>query len=466
METSPNKPPNHRHVVAMPYPGRGHINPMLNLCKLILSKSNSIAITFVVTEEWLGLLGSEAQAPPPNLNFASLPQVIPSEIGRAADFPGFIEAVFTKMPDPFERLIDRLEPPPTALICDCILAWVVGVGNQRNIPVASLVTFPASYLSVLSNLDLLVQHGHFPIDVSDYIPGLPPTTIADLPTIFHGDGEKVLPRVLESISSISNAQHLLLTSLYEFEGQVITCLKTKFPTPIYHIGPMIPYLNLTNNTTQIRSKYYFEWLDSQSRGSVLYISQGSFLSVSSDQVQEIIAGIKESNVRFLWVTRDDTSRFEVGDDSDNRGLLVPWCDQLRVLCHPSVGGFWTHCGWNSTMEGVYAGVPMLTCPISLDQFSNSKLIVNDLKIGWRVMKNNHIKMERHEIAQLVRKFMDSECNERKEMIGRAKELQHIFNKAIEDGGSAASHLDAFINNINGQHSVSIKELTGAQNYRE
>ncbi|KAL2899259.1 UDP-glycosyltransferase 87A2 [Bienertia sinuspersici] len=210
---------------------------------------------------------------------------------------------------------------------------------------------------------------------------------------------------------------------------------------------MIPYFNLTNNTTQNRSKYCFEWLDSQPRGSVLYISQGSFLSASSDQVQEIIAGIKESNVRFLWVTRDDNSRFKGGDDSDNRGLLVPWCDQLRVLCHPSVGGFWTHCGWNSTMEGVYAGVPMLTCPIFWDQFSNSKLIVNDLKIGWRVMKNNQSKTERHEIAQLVTKFMDPECNERKEMIRRAKELQDIFNKAIENGGSAASHLDAFINNI-------------------
>lgn len=284
----------------------------------------------------------------------------------------------------------------------------------------------------------------------DYIPGLPSTTIADLPTIFHGNGNKLLHQKLESVS-MSNSQCLLMTSVYELEEQVIDCLRAKLPVPLYHIGPMIPYFNLTNNQDDTRNQNYFKWLDSQPRGSVLYISQGSFLSASGDQVEEIIAGIRESNVQFMWVTRDDTPRFKDGDDSDDKGFLVPWCDQLRVLCHPSVGGFWTHCGWNSTSEGIYAGVPMLTCPILGDQFPNSKLIVNDMKIGWRVIDNDHLKtgelVTRHEIAQLVRKFMDQGNDERKEMVLRAKELQGIMRKAIADGGSAASDFDAFLNNI-------------------
>uniref|UniRef100_A0A803LCU8 Uncharacterized protein n=1 Tax=Chenopodium quinoa TaxID=63459 RepID=A0A803LCU8_CHEQI len=291
------------HVVAMPYPGRGHINPMLNLCKLILSKSNDVFITFVVTEEWLGFLSSEFQQQPlANFRFAALPQ-----------------------------LLDRLELTPTAIIYDVIMSWVIRVGNQRDVPVASLVTVSASFFTVLSHLDLLVQYGHIPDayisergnEVVDYIPGLPSVTLADLPASFQGDAGRK-----------------------EFEEHAINSLKVRYPSiSLYHIGPMIPYSSLDNKTDETNSYEdkrldYFRWLDSQPRGSVLYISRGSFLSISSGQSQEIIAGIKESGVRFLWVIRDDNDTSSWKDDiSDQMGFLVPWCDQLRVLCHPSIGGF-------------------------------------------------------------------------------------------------------------------------------
>ncbi|XP_010685898.2 UDP-glycosyltransferase 87A2 [Beta vulgaris subsp. vulgaris] len=460
-QTTTTSTTNHRHVVAMPYPGRGHINPMLNLCKLILSKSNNnnFLFTFVVTEEWLGLLSSEPK-PPANIRYAALPQVVPSEVGRAADMVGFIEAVLTKLQDPFERLLDQLEPPPTAIIYDTWLStWMVNVGNKRNIPVVSLFPMSASVFTVFYHLDLLVQHGHFPLDISergneivDYIPGLPSTTIADLTTFFSGDGKTMFLHVLDTFSLLKNTTCLLFTSIYEFEEQVINCVKEKLDIPIYHIGPMIPYFNHESNNISCTStqssgsdQSYFQWLDLQPKGSVLYISQGSFLSISNAQMEEIIAGIKESGVRFLWVTRGDTSRFK--DVVGEVGCLVSWCDQLKVLCHPSVGGFWTHCGWNSTSESIYAGVPMLTCPIFWDQMPNSKLVVSDLKIGWRVINNGNRKekiVTREEIAKVVKKFMDSDNDERKEMVERAKNLKNTFRRAISDGGSAASNIDAFI----------------------
>ncbi|CAO2840030.1 unnamed protein product [Amaranthus hypochondriacus] len=442
------------HVVVMPYPGRGHINPLLNLCKLILTKSNDFLFTFVVTEEWLGFLSSEPK-PPANIRYAALPQVIPSEVGRADDMNGFIKAVLTKLQEPFERLLDQLEPPPTAIIYDTWLSsWMVEVGNKRNIPVASLFPMSASVFTFFYHFDLLVQHGHFPLDIAergheivDYIPGLPSTTIGDLTTIFEGHGNKAFLQVINTLSFLKNATCLLFTSIYEIEEEVIKCVKEKFSISVYHIGPMISYFNLETNKKCVANEPYLQWLDCQPKDSVLYISQGSFLSISNAQMEEIIAGIKESGVRFLWVTRGDTSRFKgVGE----KGCLVPWCDQLKVLCHPSVGGFWTHCGWNSTSESIYAGVPMLTCPIFWDQMPNSKLIVNDLKVGFRAINSGYNKeklVSRVEIAKLVTTFMDPQSLERKEVVERATSLKHIFRKAIQDGGSATSDLDAFIKHI-------------------
>ncbi|KAG2673006.1 hypothetical protein I3843_13G060100 [Carya illinoinensis] len=152
------------HVVAMPYPGRGHINPMMNFCKQLVLKCPSILVTFVVTEEWLGFIGEEPK--PANIRFATIPNVIPSEIGRAKDFPGFIQAVNTTMEAPFEEMLDRLDHPVSAIVADTYLIWVVRVGNRRNIPVASLMTMSATVFSVLHHFELLVQNGHFPVELS------------------------------------------------------------------------------------------------------------------------------------------------------------------------------------------------------------------------------------------------------------------------------------------------------------
>ncbi|XP_058746405.1 UDP-glycosyltransferase 87A1-like [Vicia villosa] len=143
----PSQPTFTTHVVAVPYPGRGHINPMMNLSKLLLSNNPNILITFVVTEEWLGFIGSESK--PNNIQFATIPNVIPSEEGRANDFVNFLKAVVTKMEEPFERLLDRLEPPPTVIIHDTYLFWVVRVANRRNIPVASFWPMSTSFFLVL-----------------------------------------------------------------------------------------------------------------------------------------------------------------------------------------------------------------------------------------------------------------------------------------------------------------------------
>lgn len=152
------------HVVAMPYPGRGHVNPMMNLCFMLASRKPDIIVSFVVTEEWHGFIKSDRN--PDNVRFATIPNVIPSELDRAKDFPGFMNAVSTKMEGPFEELLDTLDPPPTAIIADTKLVWSIGVGNRKNIPVASLWPMSATIYSLLYHFDMVKERGHFPIDIS------------------------------------------------------------------------------------------------------------------------------------------------------------------------------------------------------------------------------------------------------------------------------------------------------------
>lgn len=152
------------HVVAMPFPGRGHINPMMNLCKLLASRRADILITFIVTEEWLGFLLSDSK--PHNIRFGSIPNVIPSELVRGANYLAFLDAVRTKMVDPFEQLLVRLEPPVTTIVADTLLFWAVDVANRRNVPVASFWAMSAALFSAYLHFDLLVQNRHFPVNSS------------------------------------------------------------------------------------------------------------------------------------------------------------------------------------------------------------------------------------------------------------------------------------------------------------
>ncbi|KAJ6964885.1 UDP-glycosyltransferase 87A1-like [Populus alba x Populus x berolinensis] len=458
MGTLRTEPTTTLHVVAMPYPGRGHVNPMMNLCELMSSRKPDIVFTFVVTEEWYDLIHSDAKKPA-NIHFATIPNCIPSEVGRAKDFLGFLAAVATKMEAPFEQLLDRLELPVDVIIADTYLDWVVHVGNRRNIPVASLWTMSAYVFSLSRHVELLEQNGHFPVELSergeervDYIPGIPPTRLVDFPNIFHGNGGQILPRTREAVSLVSKAQYLLFTSFYDLEAQVISALKPKFPFPVYPIGPSIPYFKIKDHSSVLGSNNhnvpgYIEWLNSQPEGSVLYVSMGSFLSVSSSQLDEIVAGVHNSGVRFLWVSRGETTPFK--DGGGDMGLVVPWCDQLRVLGHSAVGGFWTHCGWNSSLEAVFAGVPMLTYPLFWDQITDSKLIVEDWQIGWRVKREEGIEIlvTREEISKIVKSFMDAENIEVKAMRKRAKELQETCRGAIAKGGSSDTNIESFIRDI-------------------
>ncbi|KAK2638415.1 hypothetical protein Ddye_026210 [Dipteronia dyeriana] len=443
------------HIVAIPYPARGHINPMLNLCKLLVSRNSEILITFVVTQEWLGLIGSDAYTK--NISFATIPDnIIPSEKNQLDDGITFVTAVMTKLEAPFQRILDRLYPPVTTIITDALLLWAVDTGNRRNIPVAALWISSALTFSICYHCDLFKEK-QFPLDleehaddVIDFIPGISSIRVADIPSFFHNKQYSIDDRSFKL--PVSKAQYFLSTSVFELESQVFNVFKSKFNIPVYSVGPLIPYkseLNCESPTSSCHEEpHYIKWLNSKPISSVLYVSMGSLFKLSRAQLDELVAGVKMSGVRCLRVGRDETCRPQ--DGFNDLGLVVPWCEQLRVLSHSSVGGFLTHCGWGSVLEAAFVGVPMLALPIMVDHFTISKQIVEDWKIGWRLNKDirgEHSVITRQEIAKTIHAFMDINSSERKELIKRAKQVEDIFQAAIAKGGSSDTNLDSFNKDI-------------------
>ncbi|WVZ68500.1 hypothetical protein U9M48_017434 [Paspalum notatum var. saurae] len=453
------------HIVAVPFPGRGHVNAMMNLSRLLAARG--AAVTFVVTEEWLGLLRSSSSstaAEPAGIRMRTIPNVIPSEHGRANDHSGFLDAVATKMEEPFERLLDGLEgAPPAALVADAYVSWAVGVGNRRGVPVWSLFPMAAAFFSAYYHFDRLPawltdtddEHatdsggtvGNSDQRLGHYIDEQASGSIrlSDLEPLVHN--KRAVKYVLETISGVRNAQCLLFSTMYELEISVIDSLRSLLACPVFPIGPCVPYMTLEDLHTMSNGEVSsqsdcFSWLDSQPVNSVLYVSLGSFVSVSASQLDEIALGLAASEVRFLWILREKTPQVQQLIANTDKGMILPWCEQLKVLCHRSVGGFLTHCGMNSTLESVFAGVPMLALPLFFDQPIDGRLIVEEWKIGrnLRDCANKDGLIGREDIARAAKRLMSSDEMETKALRRRALMWKEASRRAVNMGGSSYQNL--------------------------
>ncbi|KAK2985819.1 hypothetical protein RJ640_019315 [Escallonia rubra] len=429
-------------IVAMPYPGRGQIHHIIKICTILAHKRGK-TITLVLTEEWLGLISRPPDTP--TVRLRTIPNVIPSELNRGADFAGFIEAVFTKMEAPFDQLLDQLDLRASCIVADLALPWMKSVGSRRNIPVVSLwPAAPSSFLAFYHS-HLVAARGNHPEEdlpaerkenIIDDILGVS-TVVKDA---------RIEKLVRKAFSYATKGQGLIFTSFYELEPHIINILIAELHIPIYTIGPAIPYFSLKDQSSMSIPRYDEEclkWLDLQPQATLLYVTRGPLLSTSTEQMHKLSKGLSASGFRYLWVARDEAMSLQ--ESCGTNGLAVPWCDQLGVLCHSSVGGFLTHCGWNSTMESIYAGIPMLTFPLAADQHHNSALIVEGWKIGLEmksIVGTDNV-VGREEISNNVKRLMDQNGEECKQLSSRAKEFQETCQRAIEKGGSTDCNSNAF-----------------------
>ncbi|KAK3224052.1 hypothetical protein Dsin_011077 [Dipteronia sinensis] len=233
--------------------------------------------------------------------------------------------------------------------------------------------------------------------------------------------------------------------------------------PIYPIGPIVRPLGPAGSS----SNQLFDWLDKQPTESVVFVSFGSGGTLSSEQLTELAWGLELSQQRFIWVVRPPTVKSGdgsfftagTGDDSDGLSSYLPegfltrtrkvgmvvlkWAPQIDILSHPSVGGFFSHCGWNSTLESMTNGVPMIVWPLYAEQRMNATMLTEELGVAVRSERlPTKGVVGREEIERMVRRVMADE-EEGNAIRRKVRELKLSAERASVKGGSSYNALSVF-----------------------
>lgn len=277
---------------------------------------------------------------------------------------------------------------------------------------------------------------------------IPPLKVKDLPS----EASHV---ALAAVIKEAKSYHLgfIFNTFKELEGSFLDQFSRSLPCiPIYPIGPLHKYSSTcTDRKLNEDHSSMINWLNTQAPNSVLYVSFGTIAAINKEQFAEIAWGLAKSKQPFLWVVRsklvdgaivnDDIYPEDFLQTISGRGYIVTWAPQREVLAHPSVGGFWSHCGWNSTIESICEGVPMICLPFFGDQKMNTLHVSDVLRVGLRLEKE----LERQEIECAIRRLMvEEEGEEMRERIAALKEKAH---SCLMEGGSSFKAMDQLTDHI-------------------
>ncbi|KAF5198149.1 Udp-glycosyltransferase 85a8 [Thalictrum thalictroides] len=466
------------HAVCIPFPAQGHINPMIKLAKLLHHKG--FHITFVNTEynhkRLINSRGPDSVKGLPDFQFKTIPDGLPpSDANATQDIPSLCDSTSKTCLVPFRELITNLNntanlPSVSCIVSDGSMSFTVKVAQELGIPEALFWTPSACGFMAYLQFPHLVQSCVIPFKDESYLTDeyletvvhfadeIKDIRLRDLPSFIRttDNNDIMINFFLVEIERTFKASAVILNTFDEFEIEVLNEMKSKLP-PIYTIGPLHLIVNdqvVDNGLKSIESNLWkderecLEWLDSKVANSVVYINFGSITVMTPEQMIEFAWGLANSNCNFLWVKRPDL--IVSGDHSavlpaefiaqtKERGLLVRWCPQEQVLNHPSIGGFLTHSGWNSTIESVSSGVPMLCWPFFAEQQMNCRFACTHWGIGMEIDSN----VKRDEVENLVRELMEGEKGQKMKM--KAMEWKKKAIEATAPGGSSYVNIDKLIN---------------------
>ncbi|KFK36554.1 hypothetical protein AALP_AA4G138700 [Arabis alpina] len=475
------------HFVLFPFMAQGHMIPMVDIARLLAQRG--VIITIVTTPQnaarFKNVLSRAIDSGLPiNVVQVKFPH---EEAGLTEGQENldllnsmelmipFFKAV-NKLEEPVQKLIEEMRPRPSCLISDMCLPYTTRIAKKFDIP---KILFHGMCCFCLLCMHVLRKH-HEILDnlKSDkeyfVVPDFPDKVEFTQPqvpveTYVPADWKVFLDELKEADKT---SYGVIVNTFEELEPAYAKDYKEARSGKAWSIGPV----SLCNkvgadkaergNKSDIDKDECVKWLDSKQPASVLYVSFGSICNLPLSQLKELGLGLEESKRPFIWVIRSweknkelvewiSESGFE--DRIKDRGLLIRgWSPQMIILSHPSVGGFLTHCGWNSTLEGITSGLPLLTWPLFADQFCNEKLVVQILKTGvragveqpmkWGEEEKIGVLVDKEGVKKAVEELM-SESDDAKERRRRAKELGELANKAVEEGGSSHSNITFLLHDI-------------------
>ncbi|KAH9303137.1 hypothetical protein KI387_014720 [Taxus chinensis] len=460
------------HAVVVPFPAQGHVNALMHFAELL--RARGFYITFVNTEwtEKRILDSSKHFSERSNFRLLSFADGLPPEHGRTAQL-GELVAMLAKRGPVLEEVLRSSNgngvPPVTCILTDCIMSCTASVAANMGVPRVVFWPLCAAASIAQKYADLLLSQGHIPIKVSQtkrpeqMISGLP----GNIPDLWPSDlisfyreqceSDAIFKALLYEAQQSNEADYVLINTFEELEGRDAAAALSANGCPSLAIGPVFLPKVLQGEETRLGSMWdedesCLEWLDKQRPGSVLYVSFGSVAVKSQQQLEELALGLEGSGQPFLWVLRSDIAEghtpvlpegFE--KRTSDRAFIVNWTPQLKVLAHASVGGFLTHNGWNSTLESISMGVPLLGWPYFGDQFLTCRFAKDIWKVGLDfkdVDVDDNRLVTREEVESAVRDLMQNE-----QLRKRALELKEAAIKAVMPGGSSFTNISTFIRDM-------------------
>ncbi|XP_059072300.1 UDP-glycosyltransferase 72B1-like [Cryptomeria japonica] len=440
------------HVVIFPLSmGIGHFLPAAELAKR-LCHFHGFSITLIISKwMWtsqqhavLERLASSAL----DIRFAEIPHITVDEDEQNMKIDTRISKFVQKAKPHIEDVLQSLRSSSliSAFITDICCTELLDVTAKLKMPAYLFVTSSAAFVCFLLHLPKLVSEIKLSFKDADYeveISGLPSIPTRDLPSPVQDMSDSSFKWVIYHASRLKEVSGVLINTFAELEEEAIMALTTLATPSIYPIGPLI----CKGSDTPDESRC-LKWLDEQPPSSVLFVSFGSAGVLSREQITDLAIGLEASGHRFLWVLRgyksEDFSFLETdisqllpeGFESRtwDRGLVLPnWAPQVRILSHPSTGGFLSHCGWNSTLESVCHGVPMIAWPLFAEQRMNKVILVKQIKVAIDLKMDNNGFVKREEVERAVRELMEGE--EGRKAREKMKELKGKAKMAVMEGGS-------------------------------
>ncbi|OEL31370.1 UDP-glucose iridoid glucosyltransferase [Dichanthelium oligosanthes] len=439
--------PTGRRVVMFPFPFGSHITPMLQLAGLL--RARGLAVTVLHAD-----LNAPDPARHPDFTFVSIRESLPDEVVSSPDMVEQMIGLNAACEAPFQAALAELVRGggPREVACAVVDGqWykMLGAATRAGVPALALRTDGAATFLTMLATPRLHADGYDRLD--ELVPGLEPLRLRDLIRVDGSDEETVLrfiTRVTDAMRESSSG--VVVNTFGAIEGAELAKIKRELSLPAFAVGPLhlVSPAPVGHGRPYAPDRGCLAWLDAQPPRSVLYVSLGSTACVDRAAFVEMAWGLAGSGVPFLWVLRpgsvhgaDDVLPFpeELLDTVSCRGKVVGWSPQREVLAHPAVGGFWTHCGWNSIMEGICEGVPMLVQPCFADQTVNARYVTHRWGTGLEIGKV----FERTAMARTIRMLMAREQGPQ-----APKERAHLLkmeaSRCVGAGGAASLALDDLV----------------------